>query len=159
MPDTVSGAIRFELEVEQYHLRAGLADFTGTSSEDEPEVERHREFGHPFVQQDDGLETLSNETREQLDRREGGLAAKERAEVVSHLRVLVTAHSQSDAMWASLDDPSCQLYAEPYDSDGFYLTVQAPEPGDNDSSWEVVIGRWEPDDPDEKRLRQYTRRP
>ena len=35
-------------------------------------------------------------------------------------------------------------------SDGFHLTVQAPEPGDYDSSWEVEIGRWDPDDPDEQ---------
>ncbi|WP_089106461.1 hypothetical protein [Streptomyces hyaluromycini] len=150
LPDTVSRAIRSELELEERDLRAGLADFTGTSSGDEPEVERHWEFGHPFVKHDDGLRTLSNETREQLDRREGGLAAKEQAEAVSHLRVLVTAHSHTDAMWASLDDPSCQLFAEPFDSDGFYLTVQAPELGGNNSSWEVEIGRWEPDDPDEE---------
>ncbi|UUU35849.1 hypothetical protein JIX56_41775 [Streptomyces sp. CA-210063] len=53
-------------------------------------------------------------------------------------------------MWAALDDPSYQLFAEPYDSDGFCLTVQAPEPGDDDASWEIEIGRWEPDDPDEE---------
>ncbi|WP_051856107.1 hypothetical protein [Streptomyces sp. NRRL B-1347] len=64
--------------------------------------------------------------------------------------MLVTAHSRSGGTWAHLDDPSCELFAEPYDSDGFYLTVQAPEPSDNDSSWEIEIGRWEPDDPHEE---------
>ncbi|WP_416974257.1 hypothetical protein [Streptomyces sp. 4F14] len=150
LPDTVSRAIRAELEVEEHDLRAELADFTGTSAEGDPEAERRWEFGHPFVKLDDGLATLEGGTRERLDRREEGITARERAEAISRLRVLVTAHAHSTGMWISLDDPSGQLFAEPYDSDGFYLTVQAPEPGDSDSPWEVEVGRWEPDDPDEE---------
>ncbi|MFI9496212.1 MULTISPECIES: hypothetical protein [Streptomyces] len=53
-------------------------------------------------------------------------------------------------MWASLDDPSCRLFVEPYDSDGFYLTIEAPEPGDDETSWGVEVGRWVPDDPEEE---------
>ncbi|MEU2135038.1 hypothetical protein [Streptomyces sp. NPDC018352] len=150
LPDTVSRAVRSELEVEEHELSAALADYSGTSSEDDPEIERYWAFGHAFVKYDDGLDTLSDETREQLDRREAGLTSEERAEAVSHLRVLATAHSRGDVEWASLDGPSCQLFAEPYDSDGFYLTVQAPEPGDDDASWEIEIGRWEPDDTNEE---------
>ncbi|MEU6018857.1 hypothetical protein ABZ826_33985 [Streptomyces sp. NPDC047515] len=150
LPDTVNRAIRSELEAEEHELRAALDDFSGTSSEDDRELERHWEFDHPFVKYDDGMDTLSDETREQLDRREAGFTAEERKKAVADLRVLVTAHSQGGGTWAALDDPSYQLFAEPYDSDGFYLTVQAPEPGDDDASWEIEVGRWEPDDPDEE---------
>ncbi|GGX08640.1 hypothetical protein [Streptomyces noursei] len=150
LPDTVSRAIRAELEVEEHELRAALADFSGTCSEDEPDIERHWEFGHPFVKYDDGMDTLSGETREQLDRREAGFTPEEREKAAADLRVLVTAHSRGGGTWASLDDASCEIFAEPYDSDGFYMTVQAPEPGDDDASWEIGIGRWEPDDPDEE---------
>ncbi|CAL9650211.1 hypothetical protein [Streptomyces sp. enrichment culture] len=150
LPDTVSRAIRSELEAEKHGLQTGLADFSGTSSEEEQESERCWEFGHPFVKYDDGLDTLSDETREQLDRREHGCTPKEREKAAAALRVLVTAHSQGGDVWASLDDPSCRLFVEPYDSDGFYLTIEAPEPGDDEGLWEIGVGRWVPDDPDEE---------
>ncbi|AJF68590.1 hypothetical protein [Streptomyces vietnamensis] len=150
LPDTVSRAIRSELEAEKHGLQAGLADFSGTSSEEDPETERCWEFGHPFVKYDDGLDTLSDETREQLDRRESEFTSEEREKAVAALRVLVTAHSQGGDVWASLDDPSCRLFVEPYDSDGFYLTIEAPEPGDHEASWEIEVSRWVPDDPDEE---------
>ncbi|MEU3411314.1 hypothetical protein ABZ760_08580 [Streptomyces sp. NPDC006658] len=150
VPDTVRRAIRSELEVEEAELRAALDDFSGTSSGPETENLRCWEFAHPFVKHDDGMDTLSDETRERLDRREAGLTSEEREKAVAGLRVLVTAHSRCTGMWATLDDPSCELFAEPHDSDGFYMTVQAPEPGDDDGCWEVEVGRWEPDDPDEE---------
>ncbi|WP_274912101.1 hypothetical protein [Streptomyces sp. WZ-12] len=150
LPDTVSRAIRAELELEENELRMALDDFSGASSEDEPEIERRWEFGHPFVKYDDGMDTMSDETREQLDHRETGFTPEEREKAAADLRVLVTAHAQGGGMWASLDDPGREIFAEPYDSDGFYLTVQAPEPGDDDASWEIEIGHWEPDDPDEE---------
>ncbi|MFD6420915.1 hypothetical protein [Streptomyces sp. NPDC060198] len=115
-------------------MQAGLADFSGTSSEQDPGTERCWEFGHPFVKYDDGLDTLSDETRERLDRRESEFTSEEREKAVAALRVLVTAHSQGGDVWASLDDPSCRLFVEPYDSDGFYLTIEAPEPGDDEAS-------------------------
>ncbi|MFD0294175.1 hypothetical protein ACFWJS_37180 [Streptomyces sp. NPDC127061] len=150
LPDTVSRAIRSELEAEKHGLQTGLAEFSGTSSGEGPETERCWEFGHPFVKYDDGLDTLSDETRKQLDLRESGCTPKERDKAVAALRVLVTAHSQGGDVWASLDDPSCRLFLEPYDSDGFYLTIEAPEPGDDEASWEIEVGRWVPDDPEEE---------
>ncbi|QJT00039.1 hypothetical protein G9272_06880 [Streptomyces asoensis] len=150
VPDTVSRAVHSELEVVQSELRAAIDDFSGTSSGPETENERHWEFGHPFVKYDDGMDTLSDETREQLDRREAGFTTEEREKAVADLRVLVTAHSRCTGMWATLDDPSREIFAEPYDSDGFYMTVQAPEPDNDNGSWEIEIGRWEPDDPDEE---------
>lgn len=101
---------------------------------------------------DDGLRTLDHETREQLDQQEAGITAEEREKAVANLRVLVTAHARCTGIWASLDDPCRDVFAEPYDSDGFFVTVQAPEPGDGDAdgSWEIEVGRWEPDDPEEE---------
>ncbi|GHE02943.1 hypothetical protein [Streptomyces alanosinicus] len=150
VPDTVSRAIRAELEAEANELRVALDDFSATSSEDEPEIERHWEFGHPFVKDDDGMDTLSDRTREQFDRREAGFTPEEREKAAADLRVLVTAHSLSGGTWASLDDAGSGIFAEPYDSDGFYMTVHTPEAGDDDASWEIEVGRWEPDDPDEE---------
>ncbi|MFJ1916878.1 hypothetical protein ACIOGX_33685 [Streptomyces sp. NPDC088147] len=150
LPDTVNRAIRSELELEASELWAALADFSGTPLEDEPVIERHWEFDHPFVKCDDGMDTLSGETREQLDRREVGFTPEMRERAVADLRVLVSAHSRGGGMWVSLDDPSCEIFAEPFDSDGFYMTVQAPEPGSDEASWEIAIGRWEPDDPEEE---------
>ncbi|WP_432032147.1 hypothetical protein [Streptomyces antibioticus] len=150
LPDTVSRAIRAELEVEADELRVALDDFSGASSGDEPENERYWEFGHPFVKDDDGMDTLSDETREQFDHREAGFTPEEREKATADLRVLVTAHSLGGGRWASLDDAGSGIFAEPYDSDGFYMTVQVPEPGDDDASWEIEVGRWEPDDPDEE---------
>ncbi|OQD51870.1 hypothetical protein BM536_037575 [Streptomyces phaeoluteigriseus] len=150
VPDTVRRAVHCELEVEEAELRAALDDFSGTSSKPETENVRCWEFAHPFVKHDDGMDTLSNETRERLDRHEAGLTSQEREKAVAGLRVLVTAHSRCTGMWAALDDPSCELFAEPHDSDGFYMTVQAPEPSVDDGCWEVQVGRWEPDDPDEE---------
>ncbi|MFG2962187.1 hypothetical protein ACGFZS_02785 [Streptomyces sp. NPDC048288] len=150
VPDTVSRAISSELELEKEGLCAALDEFSGNFSGPETEEARHWDFGHPFVKHDDGMDTLSDETREHLDRREAGISTEERQKAVADLRVLVTAHSRCTGMWASLDDPSGEIFAEPYDSDGFYMTVQTPEPGDDDGSWEIEIGRWEPDDPDEE---------
>ncbi|MFD5988078.1 hypothetical protein [Streptomyces cyaneofuscatus] len=150
LPGTVSRAIRSELDEEKHGLQTGLAEFSGASTEDEPETERCWEFRHPFVKYDDGLDTLSDETREQLDRRESGFTSEEREKAVAALRVLVTAHAQGGDVGASLDDPSCRLFVEPYDSDGFYLTIEAPEPGDDETSWEIEVGRWVPDDPEEE---------
>ncbi|WP_433448738.1 hypothetical protein ACQPXS_09345 [Streptomyces sp. CA-142005] len=99
---------------------------------------------------DDGMETLSDETRGQLDRREAGFTPEEREKAVAALRVLLTAHSRAGGMWASLDDAGSVIFAEPYDSDGYYMTVQASEPGDDKAFWEIEVGRREPDDPNEE---------
>ncbi|GHH88801.1 hypothetical protein GCM10017771_35620 [Streptomyces capitiformicae] len=47
VPDTVSRAIRSELELEEAELCAALDDFSGTSSGPETENARHWEFDHP----------------------------------------------------------------------------------------------------------------
>ncbi|WP_405954221.1 hypothetical protein [Streptomyces phaeochromogenes] len=151
VPDPIKIAIRSELNVEESELRSAVAEFSGEDSGPEADTLRHWEFGRPFVNQDDGVRTLDHETREQLDLQEAGITAEEREKAVVNLRVLVTAHAQCTDMWASLDDPCRDIFAEPYDSDGFFVTVRAPEPGDDaDGSWEIEVGRWEPDDPEEE---------
>lgn len=47
-PDTVSRAIRSELEAEKHGLQTRLAEFSGASSK-EPDTERCWEFRRPFV--------------------------------------------------------------------------------------------------------------
>lgn len=94
---------------------------------------RYWESGRPFVNHDEGPRTLDHETREQLDQREAGITAEGREKAVADLGVLVTAHARCADTWASLDDPCRDIFAEPYDPDGFFVTVQAPEPGDGDA--------------------------
>ena len=53
-------------------------------------------------------------------------------------------------MLGGLEEANLAIFAEPYDSDGYFLSVHAPEPGDGGADlWDIEIGRWEPDDPDE----------
>lgn len=152
VPDPVRVAVRAELSVEERELRAAVAEFSG--QETEAESVRQWEFDRPFVKLDDGLhdgtDTLSSETREELDDREEGLSAEERERAVAHMRVLVTAHARCTCTGAVLDDPCREIYAEPADAGGYFVTVQAPKPGGGAGagSWEIEIGRWEPDEPE-----------
>lgn len=59
VPDTVSRAIRSELELEETELCAALDDFSGRPLGPEPEIARHWEFDHPFVKFGDGSATGS----------------------------------------------------------------------------------------------------
>jgi hypothetical protein len=106
-----------------------------------------------------GLPLLTAREREQLDRREEGLAADQRADAVANLRLLFTAFEQG---LATQDDSGIfsveysEIFAEPYDADHLFLAVRAPDPEEgDDGAWAVEICRWEPDNPDEEGADEY----
>lgn len=151
VPPPVLTAITAELEKEVSELRNALAEFSEGTAVPETDDRREWDFGYPFVTYDGGMEVLGTDMREQLDRAEDGVSSEERERAVSNLRVLVTAHAQCSSEQAALDSRPLGIFSEPYDSDGYYLSVHTPEPGKREAAtWEVEIGHWEPDDPDDE---------
>ncbi|SFE27056.1 hypothetical protein SAMN05216251_102329 [Actinacidiphila alni] len=151
VPPPVLTAITVELETEARELRNALAEYSEGIAVPETDERRDWEFGHPFVAYDGGMEMLGTETREELDRVEDGISSDERARAVADLRVLVTAYAQCSSEQAALDSLPLSIFSEPYDSDGYYLSVHMPEPQKREAAtWEIEIGHWEPDDPEDE---------
>ncbi|MGW0669718.1 hypothetical protein [Streptomyces sp. NPDC002746] len=150
VPEPVRIAVNAELNTEAGQLSDALVEYSEGTSVPEIEGRRTWDFGQPFVTYDGGVEMLSREAREQLDRLEEGATPEERERTIANLRVLVTACSRFPDMLGGLEEAHLAIFAEPYDSDGYYLSIHAPKPGDDDTDcWDVEIGRWVPDDPDE----------
>ncbi|MFJ5119648.1 hypothetical protein [Kitasatospora sp. NPDC088548] len=157
VPPPVLTAIDAELATEARGLRDALAEYSEAIPVPASESRRDWEFGYPFVAYDGGMQVLSREVRERLDRLETDISSKERKQAVANLRVLVTAYSRCSSEQATLDYAPLSIFSEPYDSDGYYLSIFAPEPGDEDAkSWEIEIARWEPDDPDDEECSSAT---
>ncbi|MGK4579402.1 hypothetical protein [Kitasatospora sp. HPMI-4] len=160
VPPPVLTAIEAELATEARELRDAWAEYSEGIPMPDTEGRREWEFGHPFVAYDGGMHVLSREVREQLDNLEKDISTKEREQAVADLRVLVTAYSQCSSEQATLDYAPLSIFTEPYDSNGYYLSVLAPEPGNEDAgSWEIEICRWEPDDPDDEECSSATGEP
>jgi hypothetical protein len=150
VPEPVRIAVNAELETEARQLSEALADFSGETPLPETEGRREWDFGHPFVTYDGGVDTLGNETRKQLDRLEEGITTEQREKAVADLRVLATAYSRCADEAVMLDHAYPEIFSEPYDADGYFLSIRAPEPGDDSAdSWDIDISRWQPDDPNE----------
>ncbi|MFK0221590.1 hypothetical protein ACIQWN_25785 [Streptomyces vinaceus] len=151
VPEPSRIAIAAELETEARQLREALAEYE--QGEDLPEVENRRywDFGRPFVTYDGGVDVLSTETRERLNRIEEGITSEEREKAVADLRVLATAYERCTGVHGLLHFDYPEIFVEPGDSDGLYLSVCAPNPGEAGAeAWDIEIGRWEQDDPDEE---------
>ncbi|WP_282202045.1 hypothetical protein [Kitasatospora fiedleri] len=148
VPPPVLIAVDAELATEARELRDAMAEYAEGIPAPETATRRCWEFGRPFVAHDGGMRMLSREVRKQLDLLEKGLSPKERKQAIEDLRVMVTAYSRCSSEQATLDYAPLSIFTEPYDSDGYYMSVHAPEPGSKkDDSWEIEIGCWEPDDP------------
>lgn len=149
VPEPIQIAVKAELDTEARQLAEEYAEYAEGVPVPETENRRHWDFGQPFVTYDGGMDVLSREVREQLDRLEEGITREEREKAVADLRVLATAHSRGSGSRAVLEHAYLEIFAEPSDSDGYYMSVRAPKPGDDDADlWDIEIGRWEPDDPD-----------
>jgi hypothetical protein len=148
VPAPVCTAIDAELETEVGQLRAALAEYSEAIPPPEAESPRHWDFGSPFVLFDGGLDDLSHDCRERLDQLEKGISPGQREQAVADLRLLGTAYGQYVGGQAMLDPANFAIFHEPFDSDEYYLSVDAPRPdGDGHGSWRIEIGHWEPDDP------------
>ncbi|MFH8787599.1 hypothetical protein [Streptomyces roseoverticillatus] len=149
VPEPIAIAINAELELEARELREALAEYSEGVPLPEAESRRYWDFGQPFVTYDGGMYMLSREAREHLDRLEEGITPEEREKAVADLRVMVTAYSRYSGVQAGLEQTYLEIFAEPDGSDGYYLSVHVPEPGDSgNNSWDIEIGLWEPDEPD-----------
>lgn len=153
VPEPVRIAVEAELETEARQLREALEEFSEGTPLSENEERRRWDFEAPFVTPDGRMEVLSSDTREQLDRIERGLTSQERERAVADLRVIGRAYAQcSDGEEAGMHhDYGEGIFAEPYDSDGLFVSIDVPKPGgEGNTSWTVEVGLWEADDPDEE---------
>ncbi|MGW0485379.1 hypothetical protein [Nonomuraea sp. NPDC003214] len=155
VPAPVQTAIKAEIEAEAGAL-IGASD--GPAPE-ETEGARLWEFENPFVTFDSqrGNVYLGNphcmeEERARLDRLEGGASGKRLSQAVDDLRVLYDAYARSDNDQANLIiDSSLFVDYEPWEeSDRYFLNVFAPMPGDDVETWQLEIGRWVPDNPEDE---------
>ncbi|GAA2746014.1 hypothetical protein [Kitasatospora cinereorecta] len=159
VPPPVLTAIEAELATETRELRDQWAEYSEGIPAPATGSRRHWEFGYPYVAYNGGMRVLSRGVRKQLERLDEDLSPKERKRAIADLRVLVTAYSRCSSEQATLDYAPLSIFTEPYDSDGYYMTIHAPEPGNEETdSWEIEIGRWEPDDPDDEECSSATGR-
>ena len=143
-------AVNAELEAEVRGLREALAEYSEGIPVPESEGRRDWDFGHPFVLYDGGIEILGSEARKKLDEFEAAASSEEREQAVADLRILATAYSRCTSGQAALDYTPLSIFSEPYDSDGYFVTICTPEPGNpTAASWQIEVCRWEPDDADE----------
>jgi hypothetical protein len=156
VPAPVRTAIKAELETEASELRDALAEFSEAVPSPETDGRRYWDFWFPFVTFDGGMDDLSGRARESLDRHEKGITTEQREKAVADLRLLVTAYAQYLGEHAVLEPENFAIFDEPYDSDRYFLTVNAPQPGDNDGAWRVEIGHWEPDGPEDAECNSAT---
>lgn len=106
VPEPIRVAINAELETEARQLSEALAEYSEGTSAPETDGRRSWDFGQPFVTYDGGVDMLSREAREQLDRLEEGITPEEREEAVANLRVLVTACSRFPDMLGGWKRPT-----------------------------------------------------
>lgn len=158
-PEPIRVAITAELETEARELNQALAEFSDAIPVPETDNRRCWDFGAPFVAYDGGMDALSGEVRQQLDRLEEDATTKERKQAIADLRILVTAHSLCSGEYTTLELDHLAIFDEPDGSDRYFVTVGAPEPGnDRPGSWDITISRWEPDDPDDEECTRATGR-
>ncbi|NLU72630.1 hypothetical protein HCC61_08085 [Streptomyces sp. HNM0575] len=160
VPEPVRIAVEAELETEARQLREALDEFSEDTPLPEHQDRRRWDFEAPFVTPDGRTDdVLSSATREQLDHIERGLTAQERERAVADLRVIGMAYAQcsGEAEARIHHDYGEGIFAEPYDSDGLFVSIDVPKPGgEGNTSWTIEVGLWEPDDPDEEELSSAT---
>lgn len=157
VPAPVQTAINAELETEARELRGELAEYFEGVEVPETESRRYWSFESPFVAFDGGLDALSRETRELMDRREKGITTEQRAKAVADLRLLINSYAQYGGDQAMLETANFAILDDPGFSDGHFLTIDAPQPdGDGTDAWLIDISRWEPDDPEDEECTSAT---
>lgn len=147
VPEPVRKAVEAELETEARELRDALVEYSEGVSPPETDNRRYWDFGFPFVVFDRGMDVLSAEARECMNDHEEGITDKQREKAVANLRLLFAAYGKYLGGLAELEPDHFSIFDEPSDSDRYFLTVDAPHPGEDRDVWRVQICRWEPDDP------------
>ncbi|GAB2924575.1 hypothetical protein [Streptomyces mayteni] len=148
-PPPVRIAVDAELVTEERELRAALAEYQEDVEPPDTDSPRHWDFDSPFVAFEEGRDDLGDETREGLDRLETKLTRGQLEASVADLRLLITAYAQYHGESATLETESLAIFHEPFDSDGYFMTVDTPSRETRGSVWQIDISRWEPDDPED----------
>lgn len=145
-PAPVRTAIIAELEAEERGLREALAEFTmGTEPPDRAD-RRLWDFEYPFVAFDDGLEQLSGDGRDSMNRLERGVGGEQIGKAVSDMRLMLDVYRRCTSSSVIFLDVFT-FSDDPVGGDRYYLNVEAPLPnGEHDRhEWCVEIGQWDID--------------
>jgi hypothetical protein len=151
VPEPVTIAVKAEVVKEAQLLRVAAAESEDSVPAPTEGVERLWEFGDPFILYDGGMAVLSTEVREKLNDFEEDATDEERVAAVEDLRVLATAYTLClDVNNLHFEAGYLDLSYDPFGQDKLFLTIGAPQPGDDGpETWSIDIDRWVPDDPDD----------
>ncbi|MGQ0718844.1 MAG: hypothetical protein ACT4NP_16340 [Pseudonocardiales bacterium] len=149
VPVPVRTAISAELEAEARGLRDALAEYSEGISPPETENRRNWDFENPFVAFEGGMDGLSDDDRDRLNRLEKGITNEELRRGVDNLRLLLDAHTRcgNDSAMLVVEEFTITDDPAPYGPDRYFLNVDAPLPnGDyGRDEWRVGICRWDID--------------
>ena len=155
LPVPVQTAVKAEIEVEA----SALTSSSEKPDSEETEDSRLCDFGNPFVTFDTqrgniylGDPYCLGDEHSRLDNLERGASCKRLGQAVDDLRVLYDAHARCNNDQANLIiDSSLFIDFEPWDdSDRYFLNIFAPMHNDHVKAWQLEIGRWIPDDPEDE---------
>lgn len=151
VPAPIRTAVDAELATEARWLRDALAEYAEGVEVPDDETRRTWAFESPFVEFDGGWVGLGQRDRGLLDRVEADAIDQELHDAIVDLRLLLDIDAQVDIGDTRLQLDYLSITAEPEDSDGFFLNVEAPLPSGkhNRVQWDVTIDRWEVDETDE----------
>lgn len=155
VPAPVRTAVKAEIEAEA----DALTSASGNLDSEETEDTRLCEVGNPFVTFDSrrgniyyGDPHCLEGERSRLDHLERG-APRERLErAVDDLRLLYDVYARCDNDGVNLIiDGSLTIEYEPWGEPGrYYLNISAPMPSNDESAWQLEIGQWIFDDPEDE---------
>lgn len=146
VPPPVGKAIAAELESEARGLDDAWAEYSEGISVPETENQRCWDFESPFVAFEGGVEGLSGEDRDRLNRMERGATAEKIRKGVTDMRLLLDAYRKSaNHQIMFLDEFT--ISDDPLGPNRYYLNVCAPRPSGEHGrhDWEVEIGQWDID--------------
>ncbi|WP_329082423.1 hypothetical protein [Streptosporangium sp. NBC_01469] len=155
VPAPIRTAVEAEIEAEA----GALTSSSGNLDPEETEDMRLCEFDNPFVTFDSNRgnvffgdpHCLEGE-RSRLDHLEHGASRKRLERAVDDLRLLYDAYARCNNGEANLIiDGSLFIEHEPWDEPGrYFLNISAPMPSDDGNDWQLEIGQWIPDDPEDE---------
>lgn len=160
VPPPVQTAVAAELERESTQLRNGLAEFSDDTEFSRNSDTRYWDFNAPpFVASDAAADVLDSDVRKALERAEQEVPSGNLAKAVADLRLLAAVEAQHHVEGGTFDPAGFEIFCEPYDSDRYYVTVNAPWSRHFKENWQITIGRWVPDDPDDEEYSSATGEP
>jgi hypothetical protein len=145
LPAPIRTAVTAELITEGQQLHARYSD----NDVDDGDPRRLWDFGHPATLFGGGMEQLTDDYRERLNKSEKGYTAEHLRLAVESLRVLAEAHRQIDSDTCQFEPEYLTLNEDPYNEERYFVEVAAPDPEEPSSqAWTVTLTQWIPDNED-----------